>query len=100
MESKIILDFISVFNKDIVFISLFNSTASYWFAHVLKDRFNTTDARIYYNPDSEHFSILIENRMYDINGEISKEGYILWEEYLRTSHINTNDIIRKYVELV
>lgn len=63
----------------------------YWFAFILESRF---EGKIYYNPVVNHFATRIRNHLYDITGEISRQGFEDWEEFQKRDYLHTQRIIR------
>lgn len=69
---KEIEKFIAPFRKPEV-IDIFTNGYCYYFAKILKIRFNTFfwhPTELYYNPVDCHFACLVANKLWDINGVI------------------------------
>lgn len=60
--------------------NVFLNGCCYWFAFILAERFG---GDICYNQPDGHFATLIDGKVYDITGEINKEGFIPLSEYKR-----------------
>ena len=62
----------------------FTKGCCYWFAHILKERFN---GQIIYEPVINHFACMIDNVPYDILGNCDKTypeddfHWVLWDTY-------------------
>lgn len=53
----------------------------YWFAYILHSRFS--NSVIMYDPVINHFVVEIENRLYDITGDVTGEyNVVRWSTYL------------------
>lgn len=65
----------------------------YWFAKILEIRFN---GEICYLPIENHFITKIENKYYDISGELTEfsEKVYLWEDYMKIDELETGRIIK------
>lgn len=74
-----VLDFINKFKSKYPeeFQDAFNHGLCYWFAVILRTRFG---GDIYFNPDLVHFTVLIHDHLYDING-INKDTVGQWIEW-------------------
>lgn len=69
---------------------VFSNGYCYWFAKILELRFG---GEIYYNPMFDHFATLINNRFFDINGQVTKESsWISWNEYIITHKENAEEV--------
>lgn len=78
------------YNKELEYI--FTSGNCYYFAIILKERFN---GEIYYLPIANHFVCKINNNYYDITGIASmNESPIRWESYKNIDNKNYNIISR------
>ena len=49
---------------------VFSNGYCYWFAMILSSRFNAVGSTIYYLPIRNHFIVKIEDKFYDITGEV------------------------------
>ena len=63
----------------------FTNGYCYWFAHILHARF--PDSTIMYYSVGKHFACLIEDRIYDIRGDITDRNLFFepWERFKRTN---------------
>lgn len=90
-----ILQFINDFKKlDLSIEILFMEGYCYWFAFILKERFN---GDIWYFPIENHFITKIGNSFYDICGEINmdnREKPYNWDEFKKYEPINSKVIER------
>jgi hypothetical protein len=90
-----ILDFIKAVkeNHTTEIEDVFSNGFCYWFAKILELRFGGT---IMFNPNIIHFSILIEEQMFDINGLIdANDTWYNWNEY--ASHNNVESIVKSCI---
>ena len=91
-----VLDFIhqfAVFGTDVR--DCFSNGMCYWFAHILKTRFQSLDADIMYAPITNHIFCRIMNRYYDISGEYTPtEAIYFWEYYGRYDKLERDRIER------
>lgn len=91
----IILEFISKFsddgsNKQV--IKLFTEKCCYWFAEILANRFSGKHPIIVYDIDMCHFGTKIDNRVYDITGDVTDQyDWIPWDE------VSVRDSVLAYV---
>lgn len=79
---------------------LFKDVACYWFAKILKERFNYSS--IYYNPNIVHFATEINDTLYDISGivEDDSDDYYDFEVYCEeSSESEIQDIIENCILL-
>lgn len=105
-----VIDFINNFKKlNLVQIEeSFLYGNCYWFARILVDRFTfydywkTHSASIMYNFIDNHFFAKIDNRYYDISGEIfPKEGeFDYWNIYAKLDEFVTQEIIKDSIQLI
>lgn len=59
---------------------VFTLGCCYWFAYILCNRFE--NAKMMYNPIINHFIAQIENRLYDITGDVTdKHKVVEWEHF-------------------
>ena len=78
MLEKEILHFIKQFEtaKD-----CFLHGCCYWFAVILKYRFSRQEScTIMSHVVDNHFATLIGGKLYDVSGEISRDGFMAWSE--------------------
>lgn len=74
----------SQFILDSSVVNCFTNGCCYWFAAILKERFN---GQIVYEPSIKHFACMIDDIPYDILGNCNKtypEGifhWVLWDTY-------------------
>ena len=79
-------------------IDTFTQGCCYWFAVILKERFQGT---IMYNPVDNHFASLIDGHLYDITGELTIDGsWYEWEIYSKIDTLETDRIVRDCIEKV
>lgn len=88
--SDFVVDFITHF-QNLGTIDIFTNGCCYWFAVILKERFQGT---IMYNPIDNHFATLINGFLYDITGQISKKGWKEWDEYKKLDELETERIYK------
>jgi hypothetical protein len=81
-KRDLVLDFIEQFNKFGPNVTdCFSNGMCYWFAHILHQRFYY-DSQIMYDPVTNHFACLIDDRVYDITGEVTHDGrWDYWSSY-------------------
>ena len=88
-------EFIQNFHQgDFRIIDLFRNGYCYYFAVILKVRFQ--DGNIYYQPLNNHFIFGLNEKYYDVTGEIDvadTETY-LWSVYAEVDKSHTKRIIR------
>ena len=59
---------------------VFTCGCCYWFAYILRERF--PEARMMYDPIINHFMVMINERLYDITGDVTeKYKPIPWDEF-------------------
>ena len=84
-----ILEFIENFKKrhKETTEDIFLNGNCYWFSVILIARF--TDAKPYYMPITGHFIVYIDERFYDITGEITNfaEQPVSWEKFCKADPI-------------
>jgi len=70
--SNQVLDFINGFKEmhPLEIEDVFSNGYCYWFAMILNSRFSIMDSTIYYLPIKNHFIVKIEDKFYDITGEV------------------------------
>lgn len=67
----------------------------YWFAKILKDRFN---GEIMYLPIDNHFVCKIKGKLYDITGEVKADEKVYrWRDYQRIEPIESKRIIKQCI---
>lgn len=88
--SDFVVDFIMHF-QNLGTIDTFTNGCCYWFAVILKERFQGT---IMYNPIDNHFATLINGFLYDITGQISRDGWEEWDEYKKLDELETERIYK------
>ena len=73
---------------------LFTNGYCYWFSVILSKRF---DGVIYYLPIENHFITKINNRYYDITGEVDITGLVLysWDNYKSFEPLDS-ERVKKY----
>ena len=77
---KKVYDFLSKFQTSTDMNDVFNGDCSYWFAVILFFRFIRDKAEIVYDEKINHFATKIEDRVYDISGDVTDNGiWIPWE---------------------
>lgn len=88
-----VINFINEFtsngkNSEVIFV--FKGKCSYWFSIILFRRFIRSNAEIVYSFESGHFGTRIQNKVYDINGEILElSDWFSWIE------MNDSELKRK-----
>ena len=96
-EKNEVLLFIKNFQNEGT-IKTFTEGCCYWFAHILYSRFIGHHCRpeIFYNEVSGHFATLINGRLYDVTGEITKidDKWINWHDYLISEPSYSQIVIR------
>ena len=83
-EHKRVIDFIKNFQNEGT-IKTFTEGCCYWFAKILDERFNyhLPESGIMYNNIYNHFSTLIDGRLYDITGEIEfTRDWVSWNYFI------------------
>lgn len=93
-----ILEFINKFKfkykKELEYI--FTSGNCYYFAVILKERFN---GEIYYLPIENHFICKIDNNYYDITGKAKmNEKPYKWSEFIKEDEKLYNRIVRDCIK--
>lgn len=84
-ETAEVLHFIKRFSRNEGTIDTFCFGCCYWFAKILSLRF--PDSEIVYADAHNHFGTLINNRVYDITGDITdKYKWDVWKEMPDDSH--------------
>ena len=78
-----VLKFIDKFNRWDQVIECFTNGNCYWFAYILVGRFPS--GTIVYDEIENHFGCLIDDKVYDITGDVTKcYNWETWQEvYLR-----------------
>jgi predicted RNase H-like HicB family nuclease len=92
MKEEEVLDFIYKFKSS---ASLFQHGMCYWFAFILKERFN---GQIYYHSIDNHFATKIKGALYDSLGKLGGDGFEPWEEYKEKDELETKRIIRDCIK--
>lgn len=82
MESEII-NFLQRFHLSDNVDEVFTQGCCYWFAYILAERFDIGTTKIMYCPIDNHFGTMIDNRIYDITGDVTDKyvGWVPWDEY-------------------
>ena len=85
---------------------IFSYSGCYWFARILYDRFYMleleTDGDILYDPILNHFACRINDRIYDITGDITDSsiyGWRSWSEYAEIDELETERIIKYCIRM-
>jgi len=91
-----IIHFIDGFKKynSQAIIKLFTEGYCYWFTYILQGRFG---GNIVMDKHGEHFMIEINNRIYDINGEVKCDNFIYFDQYESIDPTHYKRIIRDCV---
>ena len=80
---------------------VFTQGHCYWFAVILKERFN---GDIYYDYTDNHFVVKIGNHYYDIKGEVTNPETLaklkLWYEYQAIEPAESERIIKNCINIV
>lgn len=83
-----VLDFINHFHKSSPtdeITKIFTEGCCYWFAHILHSRF--PNSVIMYDPVINHFVTKIDERLYDITGDVTEQyNVISWDGYNDSIH--------------
>lgn len=80
-----ILNFITIFKRVDGVQQLFSSECNYWFATILFRRFIHIGAEIMYNRDLNQFATKINNKLFNISGEIQlNEKWVKWNEMVNS----------------
>lgn len=89
------LEFIKYFQNEGT-MNVFLNGCCYWFAFILYTRFIDNYARLMYNYISGHFATMIDDKLYDITGEIKNpdDKWIPFDEYQAKEPNYTKVIIR------
>lgn len=98
-SNEVIINFIEGFtkyNKEVI-VNLFTNGYCYWFAHILKTRFNGV---IVMDKYGDHFMTKINDRIYDITGCVDCTSYIIFDEYKEIDPLHYNRLIRDCVNKV
>lgn len=78
----------------------------YWFAFILVERFK---GEVWFNPDIVHFAAYINNKLYDIYGEIipgknsvtgedESDNWMSWEEFQYKNHEAVETIVNSCIK--
>lgn len=60
--------------------SVFTNGCCYWFAYIIKGRFD--EAKIMYDSINNHFGTMINDRVYDVTGDVTdKYSWEPWENF-------------------
>lgn len=77
---------------------VFKTGCCFWFASILYIRFKDEHgAEIVYDPILNHFACRINERIYDITGDITDEiiyDWHSWDEYSELDELETNRIVK------
>lgn len=84
---EMVLKFIAKFTnngKRQEVIDTFSCGCCYWFADILWDRFmfEAKKCRIVYDPIINHWACKINDRIYDITGDITNDTQYNWEDWI------------------
>ncbi len=89
-------NFLMHFNNSDNIKEVFTSECSYWFATILFRRFIRSGATIMYDNSINYFGVKINNRVYDITGDITnKYSWIPWDSI--TDEKERQEITSKYI---
>ena len=66
----------------------------YWFAYILCSRFGGSE--IWYDCVDNHFVARIDDRYYDVTGEVHGQ-FVSWSEYAASDPVHANRIIQACV---
>jgi hypothetical protein len=96
MNEKV-LEFIENFQNDGT-IKTFTQGCCYWFACILAMRFSledpVPDICIMYHQVLGHFACSIDNKIYDVQGEINdREGWMPWSDWLKNEPVYGKTVI-------
>lgn len=84
-----VLNFIDNFKGEYPSIleKIFTQGCCYWFALILKERFKKYNPKICFDTIESHFACKIDDRYYDITGEINNiSSFVDWETYPDETH--------------
>jgi hypothetical protein len=97
-KHELILDFCKQF-RSLGAENCFSNGMCYWFAHILKERFIHESTEIMYAEIPNHFACRINDRIYDITGDITdKYNWESWERFSFKDFALTERIIRDCVD--
>lgn len=99
-KHELVLDFCKQF-RDLGAENCFSNGMCYWFADILRNRFNAEDVCVVYAPIDNHFACKINDRIYDVTGDVTDAyKWYNWQMYASTdaSHFRVifRDCIMKY----
>lgn len=69
---------------------LFMEGRCYWFAFILKERF---DGKLMYHQIRNHWACLIDDTLYDVTGQIDSEGFYPWPDVVTNDDLLYNRLI-------
>ena len=91
------LDFIAQF-REAGTTNCFKNGMCYWFAHILQTRFSDDAPVIVYAPVDNHFGCMIENYVFDIEGDVTFQyEWVLWDAYQTIDPLHTARLYRDCV---
>jgi hypothetical protein len=97
-KHELVLDFIKQYQKfGSEVIDCFSNGMCYHFAEILKLRFGYSRVEIMYDPIQNHFAANIDDRIYDITGDLTdNEEYqwFTWDRYRKLDILERDRIIR------
>ena len=73
---------------------LFMEGRCYWFAFILKERF---DGKMMYNQIMNHWACLIDNQLYDATGQIDSEGFYVWPDVVTNDDLLYNRLVAQCI---
>lgn len=86
--------------------NIFSYGGCYWFARILYDRFYLleleTDGDILYDPIINHFACRINDRIYDITGDITDSSiydWCSWSDYTEIDELETERIVKYCIRM-
>ena len=74
---------------------LFMEGRCYWFAFILKERF---DGTILYNEIMNHWACLIDYKLYDATGQIDSKGFYRWPDCVIEDNLLYQRLIDQCIE--
>lgn len=82
-------------------VDTFTNGCCYWFAVILQVRFNSDDATLMYDEIANHFGTRINDRVYDITGDVTDQyDWQTWDEFSVKDDALVSRIIRDCMIMV
>lgn len=103
-KQDVILNYIEQFQKfGPQVVDCFSNGMCYWFAEILEKRFSWSNVQKVYDPVINHFAVEIDNRIYDIAGDITDDPqykWTYWRTYQYEDPLHTKHIIRDCIDKI